>query len=197
MRERKKQLNITEYLACRIADDKHAMRQAQSLIDESGYEALAAERLHEWVGSHMSVLLSQQLCRNPYPTDWLDWMQQVMVFGLDQVNWNELVNRLRGGHPVEERDPVVREHAVQGGPVVDIQVPCYLRLVDPDLSSHPALLYVRRGTFGPTTHGFRVFLFPDVPKLPIDEEEESRASVVINTTEKQVIVYDGDVALEE
>jgi len=88
-------IKLTEYLASHIAADTEASKQARSLMNERGYEAQAAYRLHEWVEGHMSALLSPLLCHNPYPSDWLDWMQQVMHIGLDQVDWNDLVERLR------------------------------------------------------------------------------------------------------
>ena len=90
----------------------------------------------------------------------------------------------------------MREQAFPGEPVIDIQAPCYLRLVDPELPGQSALLYLRRGTFGPTTQGFCLFLFPDVPAFPLDLEKESWASAVIDTMSKLVIVYDGDYAEE-
>ena len=91
-------INLTEYLAGRIAGDTTANSQTQSLITERGYEAQAAVRLYEWVAGHMSALLSPMLCRNPYPIDWLDWMQQVIRVGLDQVDWNEVVRKLQEAH---------------------------------------------------------------------------------------------------
>ena len=86
---------LTKYLVKRIAADTEAMRQAQSVICERGYEEQAASRLHEWVHAHMSAILSPLLCRNPYQTDWLDWMQQIIRVGLNQVDWTELINRLQ------------------------------------------------------------------------------------------------------
>src|SRR6266487_2568914 len=92
-------LNITKYLARRIAEDSTALSQAQSIINETGYEEQVPERVREWVHGHMSALLSPLLCQNPYPSDWLDWMQKVIHVGLDQVDWTEVVDRLRVAQP--------------------------------------------------------------------------------------------------
>jgi hypothetical protein len=94
-------------------------------------------------------------------------------------------------------DGKLGEQEAPGEPVIDIRVPCYLRLVDPEQPGQSALLYLRRGSFGSMSSGFRVFLFPDVPALPLDPDREARASAVIDTSEKLVIVYDGDMALGE
>jgi hypothetical protein len=88
-------MNITAYLARCITADAKAIRQARSLINERGYEAQAANRLHEWVGDHMTVILSPLVVSNQYTSPWPTWMKDILTETLQQVDWNELVNSLK------------------------------------------------------------------------------------------------------
>jgi hypothetical protein len=88
-------MNITEYLAHHIAADAQASIRVSSLINERGYEAQAADRLHEWVDGHMMVILSQPVVSNPYQEPWPTWMKDILTASLQQVDWTELVNSLR------------------------------------------------------------------------------------------------------
>lgn len=86
---------ITEYLATHLAADAEAIRQVRSLVNERGYEAQAADRLHDWVDGHMMSILSYPVVSNPYPVPWATWMKDILREALQQVDWNELVHRLR------------------------------------------------------------------------------------------------------
>jgi hypothetical protein len=88
-------MDTTDYLTRYLASDAEASRQARSLINERGYEAQAAERLHEWVESHISAILSPPVLSNPYKANWPTWMKDILTEALQQVDWNELVNSLK------------------------------------------------------------------------------------------------------
>ncbi len=88
-------VNTTEYLARQLAADAETLRQARSLINERGYETETADRLHTWVSDHMTIILSPPVVSNPYPEPWPNWMMDILTATLGQVDWNELVKRLR------------------------------------------------------------------------------------------------------
>jgi hypothetical protein len=88
-------MNTTEYLARRLVADAEALRQARSLLNEKGYEAQAADRLHEWVDLHMMTILSPPVVSNPYTAPWPTWMKDILTASLQQIDWKELVTRLR------------------------------------------------------------------------------------------------------